>query len=84
MIRQISGDPAKFNETVSYIKTNIVSYNKDQPAYGSGGVPIIDPNAWMLDFRKMFTDSKGLAILCDIFWDAYAKEFPFQIAAIEL
>lgn len=73
-------------ELINYIKKNIIVYWNKQTIYprNKEKLPKNNPENWILDFRKMFVDSVWLSLISNNFWNIYWKEFPFQIASIEL
>ncbi len=49
---------------------------------------IIAPNGrsqdWLIDLRPIFLDPEYLTLICDLFWDDYANQLPFQLAGMEV
>lgn len=43
-----------------------------------------NPGSWIIDMRNVFMKSDALDLITDIFWELFAKEYPFQVGGQEI
>ncbi len=73
-------DSSKLSFIADHIREHAIVHKEDQTIVGTDG----RKQNWLIDLRMSFLDVEALDRICDLFWDLYEDQLPFQFGGMEV